>query len=75
MLGDPCFCKEVSGDPLFINIDLGDPLKKTNHSIRSLECVGSDSRKGSTDSEVDVVAASDGLPSVYCTVTISRSSA
>ena len=31
-------------------------------------------KKESTDSEVDVVAASDGLPSVYCTVTISRSS-
>ena len=52
-------------------------MEENQPVLRRLERIGSDSRhpKESTDSEVDVVAASDGLPSVYCTVTISRSSA
>ena len=50
-------------------------LKKTNHS-KEFRTRWFRQFKESTDSEVDVVAASDGLPSVYCleTMTISRSS-
>ena len=65
--------KMVQISKIFKCFNIYDILKKANHS-KEFRMRWFRQLKESTDTELDVVAASDGLPSVYCTVTISRSS-